>query len=120
VDPEARVLEPFHEEDPICKIGINQQIKVGELAKKRGMSNPGDCHLAVDDLWEVRGAAGSGPRCKPPLPNHFVEERPRVKVFAWSQFLKRPRNAPFPFWRPCTMIQIHCNSLHSRQFRAAE
>ena len=52
------------------------------------MPDPGEGDLPLDQLRKVRTPAHPAPRGEPPLPDHFVEERPGVEVIAGGKILE--------------------------------
>ena len=63
------------------------------------MTNPGQRHLSVFKLGELRFAAFARPFREQCFPDHLVEKTARIEVIAWSQLSERARNAaPAPGW----------------------
>ena len=52
------------------------------------MANPGNGDLSVNELGKTRRPALAGARGEPPLPDHFVEERPGVEVIAGGKIFE--------------------------------
>ena len=100
LDAAAGMLEPFHEENPVPEIRIDQKIQVGELAEEGGVPDPGDGNLAFDELRVLGNATGARARGEPALPDHFVEEGARIEVVAGGQFLEGAGEASFALGRP--------------------
>lgn len=109
-------LEALHEENPIPKVGIDQQIQVGELTKKRSVPDPGDCDLALDQRRKVRAMAMSAAGGEPPLPDHFVKERARIEMLAGGEFFERSRNAPFASLSSRSVLRVHRKYLQPPEF----
>ena len=54
LDLQTAALDAFEQEKPVRKIGINQDVEVGELDQKRSVADPSDADLAFSDLGKLR------------------------------------------------------------------
>ena len=107
LDFTAGALQALHEKNPVPKIGIDQQVQIGELAKKGGMPDPSDGNLTIHQLRVCRCVTPAGTGREPPFPDHLVKKGARIEMIAWGEFFERPGNTaltPVALW---SMLRIH-------------
>src|SRR5262249_9955134 len=92
-DAQPRALDSFQQKNPVREVGINQNVQIIKLSKKRSMPNPGERDLAVIKCWKFWLATFARALCQQGLPNHLAKERSWIEMVTWSQFLERPGNA---------------------------
>src|SRR6266566_10107540 len=78
-DLDSRPFDALEQEQPVGEIGIDQNVQITELNQKRGVTDPGDRHLAVVQFGEIRFFVLSFAPGEQRFPNHFVEESARIK-----------------------------------------
>ena len=78
-DPDSRPFDALKQEQPVGKIGIDQYVQITELNQKRGVSDPGDRHLALVQFGENGFFVLSFAPGQQRFPNHFVEESARIE-----------------------------------------
>ena len=88
LDLEAGPLDPFDEEQPVGKVGVNQDVEIRDLHEKRRVTNPGQRHLAIQKIGKTRSAMLPVPFGDESFPDHFMEKRAWIEMIAGSQFLE--------------------------------
>ena len=91
LDLQARPLDTLQQEKPVRKVGINQDVEVGELEEKRGVANPGYGDLAEGQFGKGGALGLAGAPGQQRFPDHLTKERARVEVLCRREILKRPR-----------------------------
>ena len=61
LDFQAGAFNALKEEEPVGKIGVNENVQVGELNEERRMADPSDVRLRQVSIWETRGSADGCP-----------------------------------------------------------
>jgi hypothetical protein len=90
-DLQTRPLDSFQQEKPVRKVGIDQDVKVGELEEKRGMANPGYGDLAEGQLGKGGALGLAGAPGQQRLPNHLAKEGARIEMLRRREILERSR-----------------------------
>jgi hypothetical protein len=78
---QAGAFDAFEEEKPVGEIGVNEDVEVGELDKKGGVTNPGKGDLSMSELGEFGLFVDAGARSEKSFPDHLAKESAGVEGF---------------------------------------
>lgn len=87
-DAEAGAFDAFEQEEPVGEIGVNEDVQVGELDKKRGVADPGEGDLAAAEFGKLGLFMLAGARSQKGLPDHFAEKSAGIEGFGGGEIFE--------------------------------
>jgi hypothetical protein len=89
LDFQAGTFDAFEQEQPVGKIGVDEDVEIGELNEEGRVTDPGDRHFAVFQFWKNGPAMLAGAPREQRLPDHLMKKRARIEMFGGREVFER-------------------------------